>query len=613
MQGTTDWTWYSLTLPVNYQATQLQLGIILGGTGTEWADDLELLVDGQPVGDHEFDNGSGIAITSLSDIQIRNLAKLAKVWGFLKYHHPAVTSGQHQWDYDLFRVLPAVLAAADGQTANQAIADWITVRLGTVTPCTTCATLDTSNLYMGTSLDWIYDASLLGAGLSQTLQSIYVNRTAATDNIFLYLYPGVGTPMFRNESTYAGVSLPDSGYQLLALFRFWNMVQYFYPNRDVMANDPAGSPNYWDDVLQASILEFALAQSSLDYQQALLRLIAKINDTHAHGSNLTAARPPIGTCQLPVQVRFVEGSPVVAGYHSSDGASSGLQIGDVIEQLDGVAVADLVEEWTPYYAASNEAARLRDIGRAMTQGDCGPASVSVLRGRKRFRLTADRVLTSALDLAPNLRHDRPGDAFQMLSSHVAYIKIGTAQAAQAANYIQSASGTKGLIIDIRDYPSDSLLFSLGDLLVSEPVNFVQFTEGDVTNPGAFHWTASVGLTPAQPHYTGKVVILVDEITQSSAEYHAMAFRTAPGAVVVGSTTAGADGNVLTIPFPGGFYCWFSGIGVFYPNHTPTQRIGIVPDIVVTPTIKGIRAGQDEVLNAAICLIQGKRPANPINR
>lgn len=43
----------------------------------------------------------------------------------------------------------------------------------------------------------------------------------------------------------------------------------------------------------------------------------------------------------------------------------------------------------------------------------------------------------------------------------------------------------------------------------------------------------------------------------------------------------------------------SGIGVFYPDKRPTQRIGIVPDIEVKPTIAGLRAQRDEVLDAAI--------------
>jgi len=46
-----------------------------------------------------------------------------------------------------------------------------------------------------------------------------------------------------------------------------------------------------------------------------------------------------------------------------------------------------------------------------------------------------------------------------------------------------------------------------------------------------------------------------------------------------------------------------GIGVFHPDRKPTQRIGIVPDLEVKPTIAGIREGRDELLEAAIRLIE----------
>jgi len=48
----------------------------------------------------------------------------------------------------------------------------------------------------------------------------------------------------------------------------------------------------------------------------------------------------------------------------------------------------------------------------------------------------------------------------------------------------------------------------------------------------------------------------------------------------------------------------SGIGVFYPDKRPTQRIGIVPDREVKPTIAGIRAGRDELLEAAVREVLG---------
>ena len=44
------------------------------------------------------------------------------------------------------------------------------------------------------------------------------------------------------------------------------------------------------------------------------------------------------------------------------------------------------------------------------------------------------------------------------------------------------------------------------------------------------------------------------------------------------------------------------IGVYYPDGKETQRIGIVPDIEIKPTIAGIRSGRDELLEKAIELI-----------
>jgi C-terminal processing protease CtpA/Prc len=140
--------------------------------------------------------------------------------------------------------------------------------------------------------------------------------------------------------------------------------------------------------------------------------------------------------------------------------------------------------------------------------------------------------------------------------------------------------------------------------VGNETPFARFTNGDLSTPGAFHWMPPISLKPETPHYSGRVVILVDEVSLSQAEYTSMAFRASPRALVVGSTTAGADGNVSPFALPGGLNTMISGIGVFYPDKKPTQRIGILPDVEVKPTIAGIRSGRDEVLEEAVRQILG---------
>jgi hypothetical protein len=609
LKGTTDWTEYSITLPVHPGAQQLYFGALVAGTGRAWVADVRLLVDGKPVSqvpkaenpltilnrDHQFDGGSGIVLSSLTPTRIDNLALLGKVWGFLKYHHPQVTSGNLHWDYELFRVMPEVIAAPDRAAAQVVLLHWIG-GLGPVKPCDPCAVLDLDGVQLGPDLAWIADETLLGKDLAKALQLIQRNRPTGKQ-FYVSLNFGVGNPSFDHELTYSGIKLPDAGSQILALYRFWNIVEYWSPNRNIVGED-------WDGVLREFLPRIALAKTSEEYQLEMMKLIGQVHDTHANLWSSLYHRPPVGDCRLPVNLRFLGKSAAIASLASTDAVTSNsFKMGDVVTDLDGQPVDKLVQAWSPYYADSNQAARLRDIARSMTNGACGPASIGVRRGTETLTVKTTRIPTAGMT-GIALTHDLPGDTFRLLSEQVAYLKLSSVKVADVGHYLQLAANTKGLIVDIRNYPSEFVPFALGSHLVEQPTPFVKFTVGDLSNPGAFHWGIPLQIAPAEPHYAGKVVILVDEVTQSSAEYTAMALRASPHAMVIGSTTAGADGNVSAIPLPGGLSTMISGLGVFYPDGRPTQQIGIVPDKSVVPTIEGIRAGRDEVLEEALWQILG---------
>ncbi len=610
LKGTTEWTEYSITLPLEKAAKRLIFGVLGAGTGKVWADDLRLLVDGRPLEgeprverpktaldlDREFDAGSGIALKTLSTIQIDNLAMLGKVWGFLKYHHPLVTAGKRHWDYELFRIVPRVLAAADRPAARSAVRQWV-ASLGDVPGCTACASLEESDLHLRPPLTWLTDDAL-GSELAGTLRAIHRSRSADGRQFYLSLVQGIGNPSFDHELSYASLKLPDAGYQLLSLYRLWNIVEYWFPYRDLLEQS-------WENELTAFIPRIAQASTADEYKRELLAFISRIHDTHANLWSSLDARPPVGTCTIPVTLRFIENQVVVTGFTDvASGPASGLKRGDVVTALDGVPVTQLVERWSPFYAASNQPTRLRDIAASMTRGACGAVPIRVSRDSAPLELKPERTQPKPGPV-PGATHDRSGEAFQKLSPEVAYLKLSSVKASQADAYVEAAAGTKGMIIDIRNYPSEFVVFALGSHLVDRPTEFARFTAGDPTSPGAFHWRgAPISLMPASPRYTGKIVILVDETSLSQAEYTTMAFRSAPNAVVVGSTTAGADGNVSPIPLPGGLRSMISGIGVFYPDKKPTQRIGIVADIEARPTIQGVRSGRDEVLEAALRHILG---------
>ena len=67
---------------------------------------------------------------------------------------------------------------------------------------------------------------------------------------------------------------------------------------------------------------------------------------------------------------------------------------------------------------------------------------------------------------------------------------------------------------------------------------------DFKFPGLYYRNEILSVGKENPdYYKGKVCVLVNEETQSQAEFTTMAFRKAPKALVMGSQTAGADGNV----------------------------------------------------------------------
>jgi C-terminal processing protease CtpA/Prc len=76
------------------------------------------------------------------------------------------------------------------------------------------------------------------------------------------------------------------------------------------------------------------------------------------------------------------------------------------------------------------------------------------------------------------------------------------------------------------------------------------------------------------------------------------------ATIVGSATAGANGNVVTFPVPGGFTIRFTGMRVTrHDGRSRHHGVGITPDVEVQPTLAGIAAGRDEVLQRALELVR----------
>src|SRR4029078_2967568 len=81
--------------------------------------------------------------------------------------------------------------------------------------------------------------------LKRKIKEVYSNRHQGA-HYYIEMVQDVGNPEFLNESPYGNMHYPDAGFRLLALYKYWNMIQYFYPYK-------SQTDKNWNSVLKEHI------------------------------------------------------------------------------------------------------------------------------------------------------------------------------------------------------------------------------------------------------------------------------------------------------------------------------------------------------------------------
>lgn len=600
IKGTTEWTKYELSVQLDTTSNMwMWVGIAINN-GKIWADDIKITVDGKDINkeikrykakdDKGYDDGSKIEFPELNETLITNLELLGKLWGFLKYHHPVIAQGQYNWDYELFRMLPAYLKATNNVERDKLLLKWIN-RYGRTPEYKTCAEPD-SGAYIKPDFSWIHKYNMNGK-LIEKINKIYAGRNQG-QHYYIRRMPNVCNPEFTNEDPYFTKPYSDAGFRLLALYRYWNMINYFFPYKYMTDKD-------WQDILKDYIPVFLNVKTKLDYELAALKISGEVNDTHAqlYGKDIDRYK---GEYYSFVNVNFIEEKLVVTGFKNDSLATvTDLKRGDIITHINNKAIDSLVYEKWDYYPASNIPTKLRIMAGDLLRSTNKSMYINYISG--------GTPKSTEISLYPSSSNKKNADkkGYKIIDKNIGYINPGLLKKEDIKIIKDTFKYTDGIIIDMRHYPRTTLPVSY---FVTEPTSFVKYTRIDINNPGRFDFFDKEVIKPDTTYtYKNKVVAIVNDNTISAGEYQTMALQTGVNTTVIGSQTAGADGNVSEIILPGNLKTYISGIGIYYPNETPTQRIGIVPDIEVKPTIKGIKEGRDELLEKAVEVIKKEDSEN----
>ncbi|GAA3974396.1 S41 family peptidase [Pedobacter ginsengiterrae] len=606
VKGTTDWKQYSIKLDYHSEEVKtLYIGGLLSGDGKAWFDNFEIFIDGIPITSNElkklalakaktdtaFINSSKIKDFKLDDQTTNNLIATGQFWGFLKYHHPAIAKGDYNWDAELFRLLPTVINAKNNSELSLALEKFLD-KLPKPELCKDCKTIANESYEIKPDYGLLFDKKIFRASLLEKLEYIKENRNTGR-NYYVIMNPSTSNPIFKNENPYLKISYSDVGYRMLALYRYWAMINYFFPYKDAIGQD-------WNNVLKKSLPEFVDVKNELDYSKAVLKLIASVNDTHANlWSGSKALNQFKGKYGAPLQAKFIEQKLVITALHTDTLDVKGkLKVGDIITSIQNKDVAELIKEYLPLTAASNYDTQLRDLPKNyLLRSNENSLKIKVERVGKSFEY--DLPMGKLMQVYKDPDFEK-AEAFRLINENIGYVFPGKYKNAKLREIIKLFANTKGIIIDMRCYPSDFMPFTFGNYIKSSSTPFVKFSIGNPAYPGAFKFSNAINNGEMNhDNYKGKVVIIVNSTSQSQAEYTTMAFQSSPNVKVIGSKTAGADGDVSPIVLPGGLRTMISGIGVFYPDGKPTQRVGVRIDEVIYPTINGIKEGKDELLEKAI--------------
>ena len=205
----------------------------------------------------------------------------------------------------------------------------------------------------------------------------------------------------------------------------------------------------------------------------------------------------------------------------------------------------------------------------------------------------------AMAMSERPAEPRP-ENFSELGDGIVYVDITRMTNEQFAEQRDRLAAAQGLVFDIRGYPRNSPAW-LAHLL-DETGRSAKFLLPTITAPDApfdYPEDGGWGFEPAEPHFSAPAVFLTDKRAISYSESVLGTVRQNFLGPIVGSATAGANGNIARFDLPGGYQIIFTGMKVINRDGTQHHLIGVEPDVTILPTIAGIREGRDEVLERGL--------------
>ncbi|MGY5552155.1 S41 family peptidase [Riemerella anatipestifer] len=441
-------------------------------------------------------------------------------------------------------------------------------------------------------MKWTENKNIFSNAVIKKLKEIENNRNQE-GNFYVTSAKNIENALIQNEPEYSKFDWKDKNMRLLSLFRYWNFIEYFFPYK-------YQTDENWNSTLKNLLPKFVNAQSEQDYNLANLEMISKIDDSHAYYITWQTNNY-FGFKWLPIKFELIDDVAVISGFYDKQLAEKDdLKIGDIITKVDGKTINEIFNEKKKFINGSNILQKKRNSRYAIFNGGSDSIKISFLRNNKETEKIVHRFLFK--DFKQEAKENKP--KYKILPQNIGYVNMGILEKKDVSKMMDSLMNTKAIIFDIRNYPKGTN-YLISNYISSKENEFFKVIVPDLKYPGKFIWKDGDKKSGknGQLQYKGKVVLLVDEKTQSHAEFTTMTLQTGDNVTTIGRQTSGADGNVTRFKTVDNIDTMFTGIGIFYPDKSIIQRVGVKIDIQVPKTIEAVEKQKDEILERAITFIE----------
>ena len=393
------------------------------------------------------------------------------------------------------------------------------------------------------------------------------------------------------DRPYTEPSYPSVEYRILAAYRIWGAIHYFFAYKDLMDED-------WDKIFAGYLPKFIAAKDAREYHLVVAELISYLSDSQATAESAELAQY-FGEAPVGLRLRLIEKKPIITEILDEEASKSGIKRGDMVVKIDGENMGERIKREVNYISAST-AQRLgySVIERILNGPESSTAVLTIASAggqTKEIKLVRSQRYLSALTT------QRTGDAVKILPGNIGYADLDRLQAAAVDGMFDKLRDTQTIIFDLRGQSHDVAGAIARRLTEKRNVQAAIITGPIAMCPDLPASYFEVQTVPPSDEwkYKGKTVMLIDGRTAGEAERTGLFLQAVNGTESIGAPSGGSDGDPASFTIPGGITITFSGHDIRHPNGGALQRLGLQPTVTVAPTIRGVRAGRDEVLEGAL--------------